>query len=456
MAHLSMSSDFKYETINNFYSQTFAEQKGIHSVDYLNSCIQSDFNWKYEGVSYGLFKQKYSDQGWRIRKLVAMPKACWAVAKSVSHFAKMILIAPFSHLGETFGSKSHFAIKKERYTAYRDLQEAFGWLILIFSDRIGSYHVQEADFHRFAYQSAIHYRDDMFKDLSFQSFHFTYRRFKDGYHGKRITRRNIPNRARDNEHVIIRNMMLSCGDSIRVASPRIKDIRKNAMLAVMLRAENLKFLPSHFHDDVEVVKLALDSNIKSLKYASERLQKVLQDYKPDPCTEEKIDKFLVENFPDPYFYYSSSWDRDNNRNNNGVLKELLSKEPKPYYYDSEFWDDEESFEYPEEIAREESESAEMAKKIIENAPDLSKGLPAIIQIFMNIDDKDRARQRLCRMLGLNYSVDDDKIDHVYKRVMRQIHPDKWNNPYATHVSQILNSAMRAFNDNDAPLEDRST
>jgi uncharacterized protein (TIGR02452 family) len=108
-----------------------------------------------------MFNAHYDSKGWILRKVQILYKIAWTgVVRSICHLSLSIIL----HLGILLLKKLEvllddqneilqFYSRKNLYATGRDLQEAFGWSLMLFSDRLGSYHIQEARFYQCCYES---------------------------------------------------------------------------------------------------------------------------------------------------------------------------------------------------------------------------------------------------------------------------------------------------------------
>lgn len=96
------------------------------------------------------FSKHYESSEWLGTKVTALPRALWSgVIKSMYHLAKAVFFglpaAPFDYAR---------SFRVEIFSFVRDLQEAFGRILMIFNDKVGLYHVQQAQFYKEAYSNA--------------------------------------------------------------------------------------------------------------------------------------------------------------------------------------------------------------------------------------------------------------------------------------------------------------
>lgn len=109
----------------------------------------------YGNVGLKEFSNQYSDEGWLGRRITAIPFALWSgVVKVVYHIAQAIFInnpQPFAN--------GNLYKKAQFFSAIRDLQESFGYFATFVNDKFGSFHVQEARFHKSYYE--CFYNDDV-------------------------------------------------------------------------------------------------------------------------------------------------------------------------------------------------------------------------------------------------------------------------------------------------------
>lgn len=102
---------------------------------------KSSLSFDYGQVSLADFSKRYSTYELSSRKIQAIPKMLIAgLIKTTYHLATIILFS--------YGYCEH---KIKVYNLLRDFEEAFGHLITLFNDRIGSYLVQRSLFHKECY-----------------------------------------------------------------------------------------------------------------------------------------------------------------------------------------------------------------------------------------------------------------------------------------------------------------
>lgn len=120
------------------------------SIALLSSSCANNFEelkYKYGNVSYPIFSQKYSYQGYIKRKIFAFPKIIHTITtKLLLHFVIMILKGvPKVYKNENSCLKLYY------FKVLRDIEETSGWFITIFHDKMGSYLVQESNFQKKCY-----------------------------------------------------------------------------------------------------------------------------------------------------------------------------------------------------------------------------------------------------------------------------------------------------------------
>ncbi|ADI37599.1 putative uncharacterized protein [Waddlia chondrophila 2032/99] len=168
-----MNIEFK----KNAYLESIKKEDYLNSEEKIFDYAKNNLQFNYGNVGFREFNDTYASvEGWLGRKVIALPVFfCLGVVKTINHFATIILqgivygtlagairvgaikielnnqkVAP-SLLTSLFLSVVFERFKKESFYLVRDLQEAFGWLATIFSDRYGQYHVQESQFHKSCY-----------------------------------------------------------------------------------------------------------------------------------------------------------------------------------------------------------------------------------------------------------------------------------------------------------------
>ncbi len=120
--------------------------QGLTSEKFLRRGIKSNaLQFSYGNATYNDYQVNYriNEQAIRDRKWVAIPNALLAGAcKTVYDLSNAV----FKGIN---GDSRGFAINM--YRAARDLEEAYGWIVTLFDDVLGSYHVQQSLFHKECY-----------------------------------------------------------------------------------------------------------------------------------------------------------------------------------------------------------------------------------------------------------------------------------------------------------------
>lgn len=129
--------------LNSLYSSIAFKREAHFEEEYFKV-----IKYQYGNPSYDEFSRRYSGEGFLKRKVIALPK-----------FFRIIFVKTLMHILITLNK----SLKKKRNTAklnfykvIRDIEEASGWLITIFHDKIGSYLVQESKFQKKCYSHHRH------------------------------------------------------------------------------------------------------------------------------------------------------------------------------------------------------------------------------------------------------------------------------------------------------------
>ncbi len=110
--------------------------------------VKNNQKFSYGNPEDEKYSKSYNDSGWIGRKIIALPAAAWSgIAKVIYHLAKAA-ICWVPGIAEKPGTY----FKVQIYSAVRDLQESFGRILTIFSDKKGLYHIQQASFHKSCYE----------------------------------------------------------------------------------------------------------------------------------------------------------------------------------------------------------------------------------------------------------------------------------------------------------------
>ena len=137
----------------NFANRTFYASS-INDANLINEEAKKEVKFSNGNADYGIFEGRYEgnydsvdDEGvaetWVGRKIWAIPNMVIGIIKTISHLA-------LSALMYMVGAPSEF-INLYKYCAIRDLEEIYGNFVLIFHDKLGLYHIQQAQFQRQCY-----------------------------------------------------------------------------------------------------------------------------------------------------------------------------------------------------------------------------------------------------------------------------------------------------------------
>ncbi|MBA3603538.1 MAG: J domain-containing protein [Parachlamydiaceae bacterium] len=135
---------------NSFYAKSVLDSAGVAE----SAKVKMKFT---NGTSnYNVFEREYSgchdqvnDEGvaktWRGRKCWAIPNIAIGIIKTICHLSVAILLC----LARNASVINE--IQKFTYCAVRDLEEVYGNFIEIFNDKLGLYHIQQAQFQKHCY-----------------------------------------------------------------------------------------------------------------------------------------------------------------------------------------------------------------------------------------------------------------------------------------------------------------
>lgn len=103
--------------------------------------------FKHGDVNFEDVKKLYTSEGWLGRKVRALPNALGSgIVKTIYHLAVAVIIGiP----GAFFDGGKFF--QAQIYKIVRDLQEALGYIVLVFNDRLGLYLIEESQFQKTCY-----------------------------------------------------------------------------------------------------------------------------------------------------------------------------------------------------------------------------------------------------------------------------------------------------------------
>jgi hypothetical protein len=145
-----MTVNFKESTYFHYVSNGFDSHKKLCTD------VSKSLRFSYSKVAYEKFKnnyeinKSYDNYGWIGRKLIAIPASLLATAKTIYHFAKLLLNL-IGLSSKSVGDRNY--LKAQCYCMARDLQEAVGWLATLVSDCYGQYLVEASEFHKSCYES---------------------------------------------------------------------------------------------------------------------------------------------------------------------------------------------------------------------------------------------------------------------------------------------------------------
>src|SRR5205085_459734 len=125
--------------------------------DFIGNYVRENPQFQYGTLSYSKFYEEYVhrgvDQGARkaiyfvLRVVSSIPLATWSfVVKTIYHISLVI----FNSVKAIF-TKDSRGIKANFYHVIRDFQEGTGRLLSIFSQSLGHYLIQQANFNRICY-----------------------------------------------------------------------------------------------------------------------------------------------------------------------------------------------------------------------------------------------------------------------------------------------------------------
>lgn len=107
----------------------------------------------YAGLTnYERFSEKYSADGWKERKLWAVPAGLYnATVETLVPVLIAVFVLPIFLI---IGEEGDFVrgAKHLLFREVRQIQIGFGWLAVLFNDKYGLYHIQEGNFHLTCYK----------------------------------------------------------------------------------------------------------------------------------------------------------------------------------------------------------------------------------------------------------------------------------------------------------------
>lgn len=128
---------------NTAYYQAFISE---HTLDKVG--MKNNQKFSYNEVKNDQISKFHNDSGWLGRAIIALPAAAWCgIAKVIYHLAKATILCALG-----VSDKPGIYFKVQIYSAVRDLQESFGYILAVFSDKQGSYHKEQASFHKSCYE----------------------------------------------------------------------------------------------------------------------------------------------------------------------------------------------------------------------------------------------------------------------------------------------------------------
>jgi len=437
----------------NLYLTIYKEQNGITQNNELVPS-KGECQYQYGHISYTKFSEKYSDNGWESRKIIALPAMLWTgIIMSLYHLTNAILQ---KRENERSAQINHYLFK-------RNLQEGYGWLITLINDKQGSYEVQESQFHKICY-------DKFVERLSYRP-SLTYSPASDSTSSSKSAKSstqtwsssaspsNIFNSYKTEKQVALENMRLdgskfkslpysmrSDADVVIMAInnsrlPVIKDasfsmqINKKVALAAVrkdgLWLEHLSFL---MQNDDEVVAEAVKNNRSAYKYASSRLQ---NKYQPK--------SYFQSTYSNPFDRFHSTF------SSSQQPKPKFNYEPKSTFktrFDDFFRGAQSSagaaqtpapkveWSCPAELKDDNSEVGIIAKRVLKEEHDNSAILSA------SSPDKRQVKALFCKMLGIDTNSTDEVITSAYRKISLKLHPDRCENKFGAEAFKPLAAARK--------------
>ena len=130
----------------NSYLEVVKESLVFFSEEELLHSVRKNLQFTYVSVSIKDFNEKYSARGWVGRKMIALPNAILGLLKTIYHLAQAVFKGFTKAIFDDGASFQAYC-----FYSGRDLQGLYGWIISLFNDRVGQYHIQESQFHQSCY-----------------------------------------------------------------------------------------------------------------------------------------------------------------------------------------------------------------------------------------------------------------------------------------------------------------
>src|SRR5262245_25860318 len=137
-----MSDDNPFKT--NTYFGIINSRENYDTKEKLITRLK-EHRFHYADVKFKEFKKLHKTNGQLGRKFIALAAAPYCILKAIGNLAIAILLTPTL----LCGGKPLFL--NSIYKVPRDLQASFGWLVTIFWDKGGQFHVQESNFQKTCY-----------------------------------------------------------------------------------------------------------------------------------------------------------------------------------------------------------------------------------------------------------------------------------------------------------------
>lgn len=150
----SMNGSINFSSYFNAITCSYLTLSG----ETLTENIKSSLKFHYGKVGYQEYSEKHDFTKEWAHKVTAIPLALYSgTIKTTYHLAKAIFIGiPSSYLEKNNALKLT-ALKTNSYAFIRDLEESFGQILTIFSDKMGSYLVQKSLFQKECYSIFEHH-----------------------------------------------------------------------------------------------------------------------------------------------------------------------------------------------------------------------------------------------------------------------------------------------------------
>lgn len=134
------------------YYHAVTKQMGFTSADEIKIDSMTKKAFRCGNVTLKDYSEMHSDDGWKLRKILALPVCLFGLASSITNLAFSILFLPLNLLinGPSF-------VREQCFRTARDFEVDLGCFLTLFNDRLGSYFIEDGRFHQKYYDCGSNY-----------------------------------------------------------------------------------------------------------------------------------------------------------------------------------------------------------------------------------------------------------------------------------------------------------